>query len=415
MLTGHLRPNEEAPTPTFFPRLSCLDCLAVGALASLETKNVSVEPGNVATVRVKVQNTGQIVDEFVIDVLGDAAAWASSSPPMVRLFPGQEEVATISFRPARAADVRSGDVPFAVRVQPRQDPQGTTVEEGVVSVGAFIEAGAELIPRNSRGSRSGVHEVAVDNRGNASLQATLTATDQDKQLDFRFSPSSLAVGAGTAGFARLRVRPRQTFWRGQPKSRAFQVRVQPEGKPPISLDGTLIQGPLISPWMLPATLGLIAALIALTVLWFLAVKPGIESVARNAVISPSPVAAVSGGGGGGGKSPSPGPATASPTAPSASGANFSRRLAPGQNQFKVPVGVTLYITDLVFQNPASEAGQVETLQRDGQILLSENTDNFRDLDYHFVTPIQINPNQTIALQGGCKQCSVLVSGYQKTN
>ena len=148
----------------------------------------------------------------------------------------------------------------------------------------------------------------------------------------------------------------------------------------------------------------------------LALKPGIESVARNAVISPSPVAAVSGGGGGGGgvgaKSPSPGPATAAP--PASSGINFARRLAPGQNQFKAPAAVTLYVTDLVFQNPGSESGQVESLTRDGQVLLSENTDNYRDLDYHFVTPIQVNPNQTIALQGGCKQCSVLVSGYERT-
>ncbi|TMD95786.1 MAG: hypothetical protein E6I72_10440, partial [Chloroflexi bacterium] len=117
----------------------------MGAMASLETKTVSVEPGNVASLRVKVQNNGQIVDEFVVDVLGDAASWASSNPPMVRLFPGQEEVVTVTFQPPRAAGVRSGDVPFAVRVQPRQDTAGSTVEEGVVSVGAFVEATAELV------------------------------------------------------------------------------------------------------------------------------------------------------------------------------------------------------------------------------------------------------------------------------
>ncbi len=78
-------------------------------------------------------------------------------------------------------------------------------------------------------------------------------------------------------------------------------------------------------------------------------------------------------------------------------------------------GTTLFITDLVFQNPGSETGGVVVnLTRDGVILLSENVDNFRDLDYHFVTPIQVNPNQTVALAGSCKSCSVLVSGYQKT-
>lgn len=389
----------------------------MGALASLESKTVSVEPGNVATVRVKVQNTGQIVDEFVIDVLGDASSWATATPPMVRLFPQQEEIVTITFRPPRAAGVRSGDVPFAIRLEPRTDPQGSTVEEGVVSVGVFIEAGAELVPRNSRGSRSGAHEVAVDNRGNGPLQATLSATDQDKQLDFRFSPGLLVVAAGTAGFARLRVHPKQTFWRGAPKSRAFQVRVQPEGKPPINLDGSLIQGPLIGPWVLPVTLGLIAALIAVAVLWFLAVKPVIESVARNAVITPSPVAAGGGGGGGGGgKSPSPASPTALATSPAGPGIDFAQRLAPAGPvvAYKAPAKTTLYMTDLVFNNPASENGLV-SFQRDGVDLLDENLANFRDLDYHFVTPIQVNTNQTIRLAGSCKSCSVLVTGYETTS
>jgi hypothetical protein len=386
----------------------------VGVIASLENKLVAVDPGGVAGVRVKIQNTGQIVDEFAVDVLGDAAPWASVAPPTVRLFPNTEELVTVTFRPPRTAQTHAGDIPFAVRVQSREDPQGSTVEEGSLAVGTFAEATAELIPKNSRGSRSGVHEVAVDNRGNAPMDATLSAGDQDKQLDFRFSPASMAITAGTAGFARLRVRPRQTFWRGQPKSRAFQVRIQPDGRQPITLDGTLVQGPLLAPWMVPAAIGLVALLIAATVLWFLAVKPGIESVARNAVITPSPV----GGGGGnpggkGGSSPTPG-STATPSGSSALQIDFSQRLAPGQNQYKVPLKTTLFITDLVFQNPGSESGNVESLQRDGVTLLSENTDNFRDLDYHFVTPIQVNTNSTVALQGSCKACSVLVSGYEKT-
>ena len=390
----------------------------MGALAVLESKTVPVEPGGVATVRIKVQNSGQIVDEFAIEILGDPAAWSSSVPPMLRLFPGQEDLATITFRPPRSAEVRSGDIPFAVRVQPRQDPQGSTVEEGILAVGAFVDAGAELIPRNSRGSRSGVHEVAVDNRGNAPLQASLTAGDQDKQLDFKFSPAALVVGAGAAGFARLRVRPKQTFWRGQPKSHAFQVQVQPEGKSSINLDGSLIQGPLLAPWMLPATLGLIAVLIAVTLLWFLAVKPGIESVARNAVISPSPAANGGGGGGGGGgtKSPTAPPVTPSAGTTSGPGIDFAQRLSPAGPvaSYKAPAKTTLFVTDLVFNNPASENGLV-SLQRDGVDLLDENLSNFRDLDYHFVTPIQINTNQTIGMAGSCKSCSVLVTGYETTS
>ena len=386
----------------------------MGAAASLETRSISVEPGNAATVRVKIQNTGQVVDEFTAAVLGDAADWSAATPSMVRLFPGQEEIVTVTIRPPRAAQTRAGDLPFAVRVQSKEDPQGSTVEEGVLTIGSFAEATAELIPRNSRGSRRGAHEVAVDNHGNAPLVAVLTAADQDKQLDFRFTPASLSVAPGTAGFARLRVRPHQTFWRGQPKSKAFQVRVQPDGRQPIVLDGSLVQGQMLAPWMVPAAAGAAALIIAAALLWFLAVKPGIESVARNAVISPSPVGAVTGGGGGGGGHPAS-PTASSSSNPTAGGLNFAQRLAPGQSSYKSPANTTLYITDLVFQNPQSEQGQTENLLRDSSILLSESTDNFRDLDYHFVTPIQVNPNQTISLQGGCKACSVLVTGYEKTS
>jgi hypothetical protein len=383
----------------------------VGAIASLESRELIVEPGGVASVRVKVHNSGPVVDEFTVDVLGDAGPWAAAAPPMVRLFPGMEEVVTITFDPPRDAQTRAGAVPFAVRIQSREDPQGSTVEEGTLAVGAFAEASAELIPRNSRGSRRGAHEVAVDNRGNAQMQAELSANDQDKLLDFKFSPASLPVAAGTAGFARLSVRPKTTFWRGQPKSRAFQVRVQPDGRQPITLDGTLVQGPLLARWMVLAALGAIALLVAVALLWFLAVVPAVKSVARDAVISPSPVTGGGGGGGGGGHSPSP--PVVNPTT-SAGGLNFSQRLAPGQNQYKAPAGTTLYVTDLVFNNPGSESGTI-SLQRDGVSLLVENLSNFRDLDYHFVTPLQVNPNQTIQLAGACGQCSVLVSGYQKTS
>jgi hypothetical protein len=383
----------------------------VGAIASLESRSVSVEPGNVASVRVKVQNSGNVVDEFTVDVLGDAASWAAPTPPTVRLFPGMEEVITVTFSPPRTAQTRAGEVPFAVRIQSREDPEGSTVEEGALTIGEFAEATAELIPRNSRGSRHGTHEVAVDNRGNARMQAALTAGDQDKQLDFRFSSTTLSLAPGTAGFARLRVRPHQIFWRGQPKSKAFQVRVQPDGRQPIALDGTLVQGPLLAGWMVPAALGAAALIVAAALLWFLAVVPAVKSVARDAVITPSPVAAGGGGGGGGGHSPTP--AATPPANSSAGGIDFSQRLAPGQNQYKSPATTTLYITDLVFNNPSSENGQI-SLTRDGVSLLVENLSNFRDLDYHFVTPIQVNPNQTIALAGGCSACSVLISGYEKT-
>jgi hypothetical protein len=397
-------------TASFLIRLP----FAVGASARLENNALSVEPGAAAVVRIKIQNTGQVVDEFTFQVLGDAAAWAAVAPATIPLFPGRDEIATVTFRPPRTPEVAAGPVHFGVRVVSREDPQGSVVEEGVLTVGAFADSAAELVPKNSRGSRSALHEVAVDNRGNGQMQVALSATDKDKLLNFNINPASLVVAPGTVGFARLKVQPRQTFFRGSPKSRQFQVGVQPAGQPPIVLDGTMVQGPLLAPWMIPVALGVLAAVVVLALLWFLAVKPGIESVARAAVATPS----ASGGSnpGGGGHSPSTGGSTPTPTGSgSGGGIDFSQRLAPASGPtYKSPASTTLYITDLVFNNPAGESGNI-SLNRDGVALLVENMNNFRDLDYHFVTPIQVNAGSTIQLAGSCSACSVLVSGYEKTS
>lgn len=385
----------------------------MGAIARLENNALSVEPGAAVSVRIRIQNSGQVVDEFTFQVLGDAAPWATVAPAAIPLFPGREETATVTFRPPRTPQVIAGPIHFGVRVVSREDPQGSVVEEGVLNVGAFADASAELVPKNSRGSRSALHEVAVDNRGNGQMQAALSAGDQDKLLTFSLNPSSLVIAPGTAGFARLRVSPRKTFFRGAPKSRSFQVSVQPAGQPPMILDGTMVQGPLLAPWMIPVAAGVLVALVALALLWFLAVKPGIESVARAAVATPS----ASGGNpaghtpAGGGSSPTPSGSGSG----SSGGVDFAQRLAPSSGpSYKSPAATTLYITDLVFNNPSSESGQIN-LTRDGAVLLGENLSNFRDLDYHFVTPIQVNPGSTIALAGSCSACSVLVSGYEKTS
>src|ERR1051326_349505 len=93
----------------------------MGASATLLDSTVSVDPGRDAAVRVRVLNTGAIVDRFELEVLGDAAAWATVDPPFVSLFPGKDETATIRFRPPRMATVPAGTMPFGVRVTSQED------------------------------------------------------------------------------------------------------------------------------------------------------------------------------------------------------------------------------------------------------------------------------------------------------
>ncbi len=76
---------------------------------------------------------------------------------------------------------------------------------------------------------------------------------------------------------------------------------------------------------------------------------------------------------------------------------------------------TLFITDLVFSNPSGREGAI-VLLRDSTPLLELQLANFRDLDFHFVTPIVLTPGQNLNLSlnctdGGPCNPAVLYSGY----
>jgi hypothetical protein len=416
----------------------------VGASVALTAPAVAVEPGSEATLEFKLRNTGSVVDEFTLGILGDAAGWAAVVPPTISLFPGAEETGRIVFRPPRSASVPAGPMPFGLHAVSREDAAGSSVEEGTVQVGPFMDPFAELVPRTSRGSRSGSHDLAVDNRGNVRLNAEVEAADADRLLQFDVNPPGVVVEPGMAQFAKVKVKPAKRFWRGSPKTRPFQLVVRSEGAAPVTLEGALLQEAILPPWFARAMIALLALVIALIILWLFVLKPSIETAASEAVASPlgdlrsdvnkaledaglptmgpgeagapspSPSAGSSGGTGPGGSggAPTPAPTVGGPFIPGL-GNPVDGRLDQGTRSV-VPAG-TLFLTDLVFSNPNGREGAI-VLTRDGDPLYEMRLENFRDLDFHFVTPIVVQAGHELALSLSCSagsECdpSVLYSGY----
>jgi hypothetical protein len=417
----------------------------VGASVTLSAVASQVEPGGEAAIEARIRNTGSVVDEFTFDVLGDASAWAAAEPPTISLFPATEETVRIVFRPPRSSSIAAGTLPFGVRAQSREDPAGTTVEEGTIDVLAFHEPFAELVPRTSRGSRGASHDVAIDNRGNVSLHAELEALDEDRLLRFDVDPPGIAVEPGMASFARLKVRPTKRFWRGMPKTRPFKLHVTPEGTMPITLDGALLQEAILPPWFMRAMIALAAAIIGLILLWLLVIRPTIQTAASEAVdqsvgelrddvndaLTAAGLPTMGPDGGGGTASPTPAPSlppgeSAPPATPAPTpggpviaglGSPIDGRLS--EDSPTTAVSGTLFVTDFVFANPNGREGALVVL-RDGDELLRLRLENFRDLDYHFVTPIVLVDGQTLNLSLACtgenaSPCdpTVFYSGYTR--
>jgi hypothetical protein len=376
----------------------------MAATATLANKAVTVTPGGEAVSEVRVRNSGTVVDQFTLEVLGDASAWAIVEPAVIPLFPGAEAVARIRFKPPKSSSVPARAVPFAVRVKSREDARASLVEEGVVEVGPFNDTFAELIPRTAKGRSRAHARLALDNRGNVRISARLTAADPDRKLNFTITPSALSSEPGTASFASVRMSPKTRFLTGPPKTNPYKVIVHQDNLPPITVDGTMQQEGLIPPWLIPALIALAALALVLVLLWFLVIKQTIQSAA-TAAVAPQASAAASaaavvqsaaagkgstGGGGATGVNPFGGNA-------------YAARLTGGDHiTISGAPDSGLSVTDLVFENPNGLTGDLSLVRfnfdkNTEQTLLQLKLENFRDLDFHFITPLTFHPKDEMRL------------------
>lgn len=407
-----------------------------------------MEPGGEATCSVLIRNSGKVVDQFTVSVVGDAQRWARVEPQVANLLPGAETTVVVRFSPPRTADVPAGEVPFGVRVVSREDPDGSVVEEGTLDISPMTDVHIELAPRRAWGRLGANFEVVVDNGGNRPMDVQLVASDPDEQLRFRLVRSDLTLEPGTTAFVGLRARPFDHFLRGPDRTFPFHVAVTGAGPVPISTEGAMIQRALLPKWLLPLLALLVAALIALAALWFSIFKPTIQSTARDAAarqvqaVSDTANAAkaqadmaerVANGEipprnpAGAQKPPAGAPLPAlPPVAPPPPGGggglpavqdpidfriatDAPRVTADNPDQFTdfpsdLPPDKTVLVTDLVLQNPLGDSGLLRVLRQVGDnqtVLLEVGLNNFRDLDYHFVEPLRFKPGERIVLAVNC--------------
>ncbi|MFE3248631.1 hypothetical protein [Streptomyces sp. NPDC059209] len=416
--------------------------------ASLDESSVTAEPGEETALALQVLNSGRTVEEYRFEVVGACAAWSAVEPSVLSLYPGDSGTVSLMLRPPRDSTVPAGETPFGIRVVPTSEESGTVVPEGRVTVLPFTETTAELVPRSSHGSRSGRHRLAVDNRGNTPVTVRLGAQPGTELARVVFAAPELRIEPGRAEFGKLRVRPAKRMWRGTPVTHPFQLfatpRVAEDREPqeplePVLLDGSYQQEPILPRWLPRALVVAAVVLIALVGLWYALLRPAVKSAAREAVTpdavrsaveadkSASPGAEDPDGGGGpagagsaGGDSagsgdgtpgpsasPSPGSsADAAATAPTSAQVRVSDSVGGGANTgtaLRVPAGQTFELTDIVVQNPQGDAGTVVVSAGPETRVLSLGLENFRDSDYHFVTPILVPGGSTVTMTIDCRR------------
>ncbi|GAB1327246.1 hydrolase [Streptomyces sennicomposti] len=247
---------------------------------SLEPASATVDPGGSARVRLRLRNTGDVVDEYRFEAVGPLAPWAVVEPPSLRLYPGTTGAVELTFAPPRTPDATAGPNPYAVRITPTEHPEAVTVPEGNLTITPFTEVRAELVPPTVKGRFRGRPRLAVDNLGNTKVTASVGGSDNGDQLSYDIRPSNVQIEPGRAAFVKATLKPRKIIWFGGKEQRPYTLSVQRSGVNPLPVEGTYVQRGFLPRW-LATFFGVFLALgITFTMLW-IAYRPNVASGATE--------------------------------------------------------------------------------------------------------------------------------------
>ncbi|MFG3262413.1 MULTISPECIES: hydrolase [Streptomyces] len=247
---------------------------------SLEPASATVDPGASTRVRLRVRNTGDVVDEYRFEPVGSVAPWTTVEPPTLRLFPGTTGTVELTFAPPRTPDATAGPNPYAVRITPTEHPDAVTVPEGNLTVTPFTEVRAELVPPTVKGRFRGRPRLAIDNLGNTRVTASLSGTDTGDRLSYDLQPGNVQIEPGRAVFVDATLRPRQIIWFGSKEEQPYALAVRRSGAQALEIDGTFVQRGFLPRWLATALSLSLALAIAFVMIW-LAYKPQVRSLAAE--------------------------------------------------------------------------------------------------------------------------------------
>ncbi|MGX7681838.1 carboxypeptidase regulatory-like domain-containing protein [Jatrophihabitans sp. DSM 45814] len=187
-----------------------------------DTQLLEVDPGEVASVRVEIVNTGKVIDGLTARIIGLPEESVRAEPALLPLFPDATGEVTLSV--TVPATHPAGRHPLTVEVV----SHGARLPSAFVDVDMQVAAHPAMSvapkPRVIRSRRQGRFVLEVANEGNVALEVSLRATDTDRAVTAVFTPASLRVPAGSTAPVLLTVKgPR--MWLGAEIDRVVAVEL----------------------------------------------------------------------------------------------------------------------------------------------------------------------------------------------
>ena len=217
--------------------------------ASLSPTELQTSAGGVpVSATLQVQNLGEIVDKFLVEVEGLDEAWYSRSASSIALMPQATDQVQISFQPPKKKGVKSKAYPFAIIVRSQSSPEEATSIIGQLEVLPSAEFKLGVHPYRVSCRRKGTFRISLANTGVSSVDLTLDATDLDEGLRFRFKNENPTVAAWNTIEVPMIAKPKRGGMVGEKKRYDITITAVAGDGNPQSVNCELHHGPFIGSW-----------------------------------------------------------------------------------------------------------------------------------------------------------------------
>jgi len=216
---------------------------------SLSQTQFQVQAGGIPLpATVQMENLGDIVDKFLVEVEGLDEAWYSRSASSIALMPQATDQVQISFQPPKRKGIKARIYPFAVTVRSQTNLEEATSVVGQLEVLPSVEFKLGVRPYRISCRRKGTFRINLANTGVSDAHFTLDAIDLDEGLRFRFKNDSPTVTAWNTDEVVMIARPKRGSMVGEKKRYDITVTANTGVGNPQSINCELHHNPFIGSW-----------------------------------------------------------------------------------------------------------------------------------------------------------------------
>jgi len=231
--------------PRFVPKAKVSDRIR----ASLSSTQLKLQMGGIPEIAVlQLQNMGEIVDKFVVDIEGIDADWYSRSASSIALMPQTTEQDQISFQVPKKKGVRARNYPFAIVVHSQTNPSDVTIINGSIDVLPFVDYKLKVAPYRVTCRRKGTFRVGLTNTGTSEAKIVLDATDLDEGLNFKYKNKEPILSAWQVVELPVVAKPKKGGLVGEKKRYDITITSHDASGNLQTVNCEMYHNPLVSSW-----------------------------------------------------------------------------------------------------------------------------------------------------------------------